>query len=141
MIPKGARLVQHVPIESDWPRYGFRADGSQIDLRFVEHDLEPDDRAAVYFVDAKGFKVYPWKESGYYVDANGDALSGATGDYVKPMARAEIEALGLTDEQLSAALALAPWESLDSGVEDTLAVREKRRLAFDKWTKAMGVGQ
>lgn len=140
MITKGARLVQHVPIEPHWPRYGFRPDGTQIDLRFVEPDLQPDARGAVYYVDAKGNYVFPWKESGYYVDANGEVLTGATGDYVKPMARAELESLGMTDESLSAALGLAPWESLDSGAEDTLAAREQRRLAFDKWTQSMGVG-
>lgn len=93
------KFIQHVTPEADWPELGVQLDGTTIRLDHVETLLPPgDERASVYFVHAQGHKVWPWKESGYYIDDRGEPMAAAFD--VVPMRRDELLALGLTDDAL-----------------------------------------
>lgn len=123
------KFIQQVKPEPDWPEFGVQLDGSPIRLADVERLLPPgDERASVYFLRKDGTKVRPWKESGYYVDEAGHVLSGAG---PLPMTTQELEALGLTDDNLRAEHAAYYREALHSPrghVDDHAAQVERRRL-------------
>ena len=74
------KLIQHADVEPDWPEFGFTFDGRPVRLRDVEDIFPPgDERACVYYwhPTKPGVRVWPWKNSGYYVDDDGNVLTGA----------------------------------------------------------------
>lgn len=93
------KLVQHVELNPSWPEYGVRGDGTPIRLADVETILPAGgQRSSVYFVHADGYKVWPWKEAGYYEDDEGTPLAPVFD--VVPMTRQDLHARGLTDAAL-----------------------------------------
>lgn len=92
------KLIQHVEIEPDWPEMGIGPNGHPIRLADVELTFPAGElRAQVYF-KRDGFKVWPWKEAGYYVDDEGQPLAPVFD--VVPMSRGELAAKGLDDATL-----------------------------------------
>lgn len=133
------KLIQHVEPGADWPEMGFRADGTPIRLVDVELLLpEGELRAGVYFVHAKGHRVWPWKDAGYYVDDDGNPLAPVFD--VVPMPRHKLAALGLTDAQLWAEHArLFPEQSRRPPAPDAPDVSElqvERRRMYEAVTAA-----
>lgn len=70
------KLIQDVRPEPDWPEFGRKADGTEVRLTDVPA-LSESERAGVYYLSPKDERVhvYPWKDSGYYVDDDGNALA------------------------------------------------------------------
>lgn len=131
------KLIQHVEIDPSWPEYGVRPDGTPIRLADVEALLPAGElRAQVHYVSAKGFKVWPWKDAGYYEDDAGAPLAPVFD--VVPMPRHELVARGLDDATV--------WrECVRNGLRsgpsplvgpDTSEVQVARRKAYDDVAKA-----
>jgi len=93
------RLVQNVTPEPDWPEFGIGPAGHRV--RLANAGALPEaERAQVYF-ERDGIRVYPWKEAGYYVDAEtGKPFWVDIDPAALLMSRDELEGLGFTDDEL-----------------------------------------
>lgn len=134
----GITLVQHADPQPDWPEFGFTFDGHPVRLRDVEEMFPPgDERGSVYYwhPTKPGVRVWPWKNSGYYVDDDGEVLTGAG---PAPMSLAHLRSLGLTDEQIfSEHRAYYPESPVQpEGDPDSLDAQHLRRRVFDEVTAA-----
>lgn len=92
------KLIQHVDLDPSWPEFGHRADGSRIRLADVEAILPAGELRTQVWFERDGFKVFPWKEAGYYVDDQGQPMAPVFD--VVPMSRDELARIGLDDATL-----------------------------------------